>query len=264
MTTTEFSALSRCTNCDHQLRRFAKYCSHCGCALIGTELPQPAAILIGPESSYSVHWTEIKRVGWLFGLLLLLSLMLGMVTKRVHTEWPMIIASVVSAVIVIAFAIHMRSTIAPLLARPNLNRGTWFSMLYATMFSFGLIILYFSLVQQVGFPFMHMTSVFQKSGWPLGWILFFVSVMPGVMEELAFRGVIQSSLQNVVGEKEAWIIQAALFSALHLMPLIFFSHFLMGLCFGYVRSKSKSLYPGMVLHATWNALVVCNEFNLFQ
>ena len=36
---------------------------------------------------------------------------------------------------------------------------------------------------------------------------------------------------------------------------MFPSHFLMGLCFGYMRRRSRSIYPGMALHAMWNALV---------
>jgi len=87
-----------------------------------------------------------------------------------------------------------------------------------------------------------------------------VSAMPAVFEELAFRGVIQTALESVLDRREAWLIQGALFSVLHLTPLSFPSHFLMGLCFGYLRTRSRSLYPGMLLHATWNALVLMAEF----
>jgi len=34
----------------------------------------------------------------------------------------------------------------------------------------------------------------------------------------------------------------------------------MGLCFGYLRTRSRSLYPGMLLHAAWNAFVLMAEF----
>ena len=86
-----------------------------------------------------------------------------------------------------------------------------------------------------------------------------VSLMPAFVEELGFRGFIQSTLNHVFHEREAWLIQAALFSVLHLSPLIFPSHFLMGLCFGYMRLRTKSLYPGMALHASWNAFVLYKE-----
>ena len=35
--------------------------------------------------------------------------------------------------------------------------------------------------------------------------------------------------------------------------------FLRGLCFGHMRLRSGSLYPGMCLHAAWNALVIWQE-----
>lgn len=59
--------------------------------------------------------------------------------------------------------------------------------------------------------------------------------MPAVIEEIAFRGFIQSALERFVGAREAPFIQAALFSVLHLLPLMFIRHFLMGLCFGLMR-----------------------------
>lgn len=50
-----------------------------------------------------------------------------------------------------------------------------------------------------------------------------------------------------------------MFSILHLSPIIFPSHFLMGLALGFLRMRSKSLYPGMLLHGGWNAWVVSQE-----
>jgi membrane protease YdiL (CAAX protease family) len=73
--------------------------------------------------------------------------------------------------------------------------------------------------------------------------------MPAVIEEVTFRGVIQTSPEHVVNRRGTWLIQAALLSILHLLPAIFLSHFAMGLCFGILRNRSKSLYPGMLLHA---------------
>ena len=66
-------------------------------------------------------------------------------------------------------------------------------------------------------------------------------------------------LEHTVDARDAWLIQAALFSVLHPSPIVFPSHFVMGLVFGYLRLRSRSLYPGMVLHTTWNALVLFAE-----
>ena len=98
-----------------------------------------------------------------------------------------------------------------------------------------------------------------QAGWPAWTGFVLVSVMPAIFEELAFRGVIQSSLERVFNARDAWLIQAALFSLLHLSPLVFPSHFAMGLAFGWIRMRSRSLYPAMLLHGAWNALVVFQE-----
>ena len=114
----------------------------------------------------------------------------------------------------------------------------------------------------LGVPVASMTTTFTRAGWPLWAMFLLLSVMPAVFEELAFRGVIQSALERILNARDAWLIQAALFSVLHLSPLMFPSHFLMGLCFGYMRRRSRSIYPGMLLHACWNALVVLKELYL--
>ena len=78
-------------------------------------------------------------------------------------------------------------------------------------------------------------------------------------EELLFRGVIQQRLETLLGPAEALIVQAALFSALHLSAVILVTHFAMGLALGWLLRKSGSLYPGMALHALWNTAVLAME-----
>jgi uncharacterized protein len=52
------------------------------------------------------------------------------------------------------------------------------------------------------------------------------------------------------------LLQAVLFSLLHLGLAIFPSHFVIGLVLGLLRRRTRSLYPGMAVHMTWNAAVV--------
>jgi uncharacterized protein len=84
-------------------------------------------------------------------------------------------------------------------------------------------------------------------------------VRQSIVEEVAFRGVMQGSLEQVFIRRDAWLIQGALFGLLHLSPLVFPSHMLMGLCFGFLRNRSNSLYPGMLVHGGWNAWVIYSE-----
>jgi membrane protease YdiL (CAAX protease family) len=90
-----------------------------------------------------------------------------------------------------------------------------------------------------------------------------ISLVPGVVEEVAFRGVLQTRLSKILTQKEALLLQAALFSVLHLSPAIFVSHFVMGLLLGWVRMKTGHIYYGMLLHMAWNALVLLQELKVF-
>ena len=95
----------------------------------------------------------------------------------------------------------------------------------------------------------------------LGWagVIVMVCVQPAIIEELAFRGIIFGSLRRALSANETIMVSACMFSILHLsIPGI--PHLLViGLALGYLRSKSGSLYPGMVLHFTHNLLCVLSE-----
>jgi membrane protease YdiL (CAAX protease family) len=119
--------------------------------------------------------------------------------------------------------------------------------------------LYFKLALSIGIEQISYLSDFQKHNWPLWSAFILICLFPGIFEELAFRGYIMTSLEKVGGFKEALIIQAAMFSILHMLPTIFISHFVMGLLLGLIRQKTMSLYPGILFHTVWNAVVLVEE-----
>ena len=66
-------------------------------------------------------------------------------------------------------------------------------------------------------------------------------------------------LDRVLAPREALVVQAVLFAALHFSPLSIPSHFVIGIVFGILRRKTGSLYPPIVLHALWNGAVLWQE-----
>jgi membrane protease YdiL (CAAX protease family) len=54
-------------------------------------------------------------------------------------------------------------------------------------------------------------------------------------------------------------IQAGMFAFLHLSPAVFASHFGFGVTLGFLRLRCRSLLPGMVVHALWNAFVFAQD-----
>jgi len=248
-----------CLNCRQSLRAAAQFCANCGHTTRASALVQLQPESASPQSNFASHWNELKRVGWLFGLLLSISLGLGTIGRLSSSPWPSTIASGFEVVIVLWFAGNRFKEVSPLLGIPRVDMRTVFELAILSLVFVVLMTGYFALIERAGVPMIHVSAEYRKSGWNVGLMLVFISILPAVIEELAFRGVIQSSLEHIVSGRDAWLIQAALFSVLHLLPIVFPSHFIMGLCFGYMRLRSKSLYPGMLLHGSWNALALFDE-----
>jgi membrane protease YdiL (CAAX protease family) len=210
---------------------------------------------------FDSQWRDIKQVGWLFALLLGSSLIAGLFGRFKPSPWVDVSVSSVDAFIVTVFAVIHYRDIRPLIGRPALDFRGVVTLTMCGLIFVAAMSVYISLIKWAGFSIFRAAGIFEKAGWPVVSMFALISLLPALVEEVAFRGVIQSALQRVAGEREALLIQAALFSVLHLMPMMFISHFFMGLCFGYARVRSKSLYPGMVLHAAWNACVLCRELH---
>ncbi len=90
---------------------------------------------------------------------------------------------------------------------------------------------------------------------PLLWIVFAVSVSPGICEELLFRGFVQGSFRKM-GMVMSILLSGFLFAVAHasiyrMMPVL-----LLGLAIGWLFWHSKSVLPGMVAHALNNGLAV--------
>lgn len=90
---------------------------------------------------------------------------------------------------------------------------------------------------------------------PLG-PLVFICIMPAVVEEIAFRGIIQHRLETAVGPWPAIGAASVVFSAAHFSPLSAPYLALLGALFGWMKWKTGSLYPPMLAHFTHNYIVV--------
>jgi membrane protease YdiL (CAAX protease family) len=248
-----------CLNCGRELRAGAQFCAACGCTNVASPKIAVTPRFVGTSGNFESHWRKIKWVGLLFALLLASTFVLGILGRFSSSPWLEPIVSGIDAVVILGFAGLQRRDILPLLRPPQLNGRSALELIGLALASFVLLNGYFALIGWIGFPTIRVSTDYQKVGWGLGPMLLLISLMPGIFEELAFRGVIQSTLEHVFDRREALVIQAALFSVLHLLPLDFPSHFVMGLCLGYMRLRTKSLYPGMILHASWNAFILCQE-----
>ena len=89
-----------------------------------------------------------------------------------------------------------------------------------------------------------------------------MAVIPAIFEELFFRGYLFSALEKRLSPGRTIVITALLFGAFHVLAksVLATERFLpsscMGLVLGCVAWRSKSVFPGMLLHACHNGLLV--------
>jgi uncharacterized protein len=81
-------------------------------------------------------------------------------------------------------------------------------------------------------------------------------VMPAVVEEIAFRGLIQHWLQVAIRPRNAIIYASFLFTVMHLSILSFPYLFAVGVLLGWTKWKTRSLYPSMLIHFLHNFVVI--------
>ncbi|HUN68093.1 MAG TPA: CPBP family intramembrane glutamic endopeptidase [Burkholderiales bacterium] len=252
--------VQQCPACGRNLRPGTQFCPGCGKALGAAAAPEQRDAAAS-STRFARQWAELKRVGWVFGLLLASSFVFGIAWRSNHSPWSSVIQSAVDAAIILgALGLGYRKLSFLFKVHPMPPQSALAIVAAGAVFVVGASG-YFWLLARLGVPILSSTGSFTGPGWPAWTMFLLISLTPAVFEELAFRGVIQSSLERVLNARDAWLIQAALFSVLHLSPLMFPSHFLMGLCLGYMRRLSRSIYPGMLLHAGWNAIVMFRELH---
>jgi sodium transport system permease protein len=89
------------------------------------------------------------------------------------------------------------------------------------------------------------------AAWPL--LFVFVVVLP-VSEELAFRGFILGGLQRRFSPWKAIVLSSFLFGLYHMNVFQFLPAFLLGLVLGLLATRTRSIWPGVLLHALHNGL----------
>jgi len=90
-----------------------------------------------------------------------------------------------------------------------------------------------------------------------------IAVFVPIMEELMFRGFVLDLASEVYGRWPAIIISASLFALIHpLYPLTLLNAFWAGLIYGYLRIRTNSLWPSIMLHSFWNAHIILLQFYL--
>lgn len=250
-----------CPTCAGSVTSSAAYCRHCGKHLAGEQLLTARAPTDPSEVHPSGDWGELRQLLWFYGSLLGITVLYSaaLSLQLAPHAWLHAAASTGSALLTSVFAWKYRHRIRPVLGVPRASAIGWLGLLVGSVLAVFLLELYFWSARALGFRFIHYWPQFEAEGWPRWAGFLLVSVAPGIFEETAFRGFIYEGLKRVMRPRDALLAQAMAFSALHITPVVFVSHFVMGLGLGLLRDRTRSLYVSMMAHAAWNAWVLWKE-----
>ncbi len=102
-------------------------------------------------------------------------------------------------------------------------------------------------------PFFQLLS--QPGGFAL--VLLAAAVLPAVCEELAFRGLVQTGFLKRFSPPVAIVLTALCFGLAHFSFYRFLPTAFLGLMLGWLAWRTRSLFPGMLVHAMNNGIAVC-------
>ena len=91
---------------------------------------------------------------------------------------------------------------------------------------------------------------------PLAARLFVLAISPAICEELFFRGAILSGLRRDLGAVRCVAWQAVLFGAAHGSIYRFVPTAILGMVLTAVALRARSVWPGILLHAAYNSLLI--------
>jgi len=102
----------------------------------------------------------------------------------------------------------------------------------------------------------HLVSLLEFVGAQRGWAmvatLIAVGLLPGLCEELLFRGYVQTRLVRRLGPVAGIVLAAALFAIMHLDPQHMVIAFMLGTWCGVVVWRTGSVWSGVACHALNN------------
>lgn len=95
-----------------------------------------------------------------------------------------------------------------------------------------------------------------STGWELLAWIGALGVLPAVVEEFAFRGIVLGVYERRLRPFWAIALSAVLFGVLHLQVAFFYFYIGLGVILGFVVYRSRSIWPGILIHFTQNTLAV--------
>lgn len=84
--------------------------------------------------------------------------------------------------------------------------------------------------------------------------LFMVCVFAPILEEVIFRGILWWPIEKLLSSNVALVVTSVLFSLAHVDLIHVLAVFPLGVLFGILRKRTKSIWPAIIAHAANNTM----------
>lgn len=98
----------------------------------------------------------------------------------------------------------------------------------------------------------------------LSLLIILVAIIAPIAEELFFRGMLYPLLRQRWSPTVAIVVNGLLFAVIHFIPILLPGLFFVGIVLAWVRERSGSLIPCMLIHALQNAIVLLGLYAMMN
>lgn len=235
-----------CNNCSSENHQIATYCGTCGSKLI--------------QSNQTNYIQPIIKVSVFFFTLLLYIVVLHF-TEIGNSYTSILISDVIIALIVLVFYFLNFKSLNNCFRIKKFKPKILLSVLILTVTLSVIVHFISNFLNQNLFDKQSQIyyDIFKDSPAPLLYSIISLSLFPAVFEEIAFRGIMFNEVNKIVSLKQTILITSILFTIIHLSLISAFWIFPLGLVFGYLRAKYRTIVYGIIGHFIYNTSIVLIE-----
>lgn len=220
-------------------------------------------------SEYAAHLTEEEEQDgnrWLllmtffYGLQFVVCLALNF-TQRFQTFRGLVTVDIILALITFSFLYITRKN--------TLSFLKWKSfsiikvLMYGIMGVLAAVVVYYSvkwLNRSIFDKDVFYYNVFRSFSYPKMAMLALIAFYPAIVEELAFRGILQEGLLKCIVPEQVVYVNAFLFAIIHMSLISFFWLLPFAIWLGKIRVKENTIWYGVVIHFLFNTTACLLEF----
>lgn len=248
-----------CSYCGAKLSQFFYFCLACGTpyrAVDSVLSPLRPRILTG-EELVEIKAPHVAGVFWTyFATMIGTAVLAHLAFNEDRPDLQLFVAELITAVVTLVLGIRHRRALGAQLRMFGFNCRTAYGGLVLLAPLLLLNLGYHSLFRTLGAEYADSMQELRSAGASTAALVVVFCVFPAIVEELAFRGLVQHWLHAALRPLYAITVASALFAAMHLTILSWPYLFLVGVLLGWTRYRTGSLYPSMLIHFLHNLCVI--------